>query len=98
MHCVLNFFKGVIDPMRDPTSPSDAIASSFNEIHFQPEDLDQHSYTSPDFQQQPSSNSLFNPPPQVQQQQGIPEGTQAARRRGSRDCKPCSESNHEPTE
>ena len=29
--------------MRDPTSPvSDAIASSFNEIHFQPEDLDQH--------------------------------------------------------
>lgn len=55
--------------MRDPTSPvSDAIASSFNEIHFQPEDLDQHSYTSTDFQQQQSSNSLFNPP-QVQQQQ-----------------------------
>lgn len=55
--------------MRDPTSPSDAIASSLTEIHFQPEDLDQHSYTSQDFQQQPSSNSLFNPSPQVQQQQ-----------------------------
>ncbi|CBY10562.1 unnamed protein product [Oikopleura dioica] len=61
--------QGVIDPMRDPTSPSDAIASSLTEIHFQPEDLDQHSYTSQDFQQQPSSNSLFNPSLQVQQQQ-----------------------------
>lgn len=71
--------QGVIDPTRDPTSPvSDAIASSFNEIHFQPEDLDQHSYTAPDFQQQQSSNSLFNPPQVQQQQQQVQHQVQQA--------------------